>query len=132
MEGIRIANSLVDWLNEKITDPTTFEWNWDRVPFFGPRSKVRSGVIDAKWRERENYAAQRGGVPRRGNGGGRGFEFPENPTPPRPSVGVSGYTPLPRCPYKVGLARDYTPDRPPSNLILRLRKCVTGASYHDF
>ena len=52
MQGVLKANSLVDWLNGKTTDPATFEWQWDRIPFFGPVPKVRSGNVDSKWQER--------------------------------------------------------------------------------
>ena len=52
MEAVRKANSLVDWLDEKITNPVTFEWGWDRLPFFGPTSRVRHGEIDARWQQR--------------------------------------------------------------------------------
>ena len=56
-------------------------------------------------RVRIMYAAQRGGVPRRGFGGGRGwsevsgrgFELSENPTPPRPAP-ASGFRGIPRYP----------------------------------
>ena len=51
MEGVLKANSLVDWLDEKITDPKTHEWGWDRIPFFGDRSKTRCEV-HAKWQKR--------------------------------------------------------------------------------
>ena len=40
MEGIRQANSLVDWLNEDIEEPKTHLWGWDRRAFFGPRSNL--------------------------------------------------------------------------------------------
>ena len=47
--AVREANSLVDWLNEDVKDPQNHQWGWDRVPFFGPRSKVRFGEkSDAK------------------------------------------------------------------------------------
>ena len=52
MNGILCANSLFDWLNEKITDPRTFDWGWDRVRFFGPIPQVRGKEIDARWRQR--------------------------------------------------------------------------------
>ena len=41
MRGKKMANSLVDWLNEEIKDPTTHEWGWDRVAFFGPKKRSR-------------------------------------------------------------------------------------------
>ena len=57
MEAIREANSLVNWFNEEIKDPQTHQWGWDRVAFYGPRSRVRSGEKrDAKWQERLNAA----------------------------------------------------------------------------
>ena len=56
MEGIRTANSLVDWLDEKIADPATYEWTWDRRPFFGPRSIVRFGPKVERWEQRVEAA----------------------------------------------------------------------------
>ena len=57
MNAVREANSLIDWLNEDIKDPKTHQWGWDRVAFFGPRSKVRSGKgEDPKWQERIDAA----------------------------------------------------------------------------
>ena len=52
MQGVLKANALVDWLDEKIANPKTHEWGWDRLPFFGPTSKVRARKPDPKWQER--------------------------------------------------------------------------------
>ena len=52
IEAVRAANSLVDWLDEKITDPATFEWGWDRVRFFGPQRKVRAKEKASQWQQR--------------------------------------------------------------------------------
>ena len=51
MKGVLKANSLVDWLEEKIKDPKTHEWGWDRIPFFGDRSKMR-GEVHPRWQKR--------------------------------------------------------------------------------
>ena len=51
-----MANSLVDWLNEEIKDVTAHEWGWDRVPFFGPTTRVRSRETDLRWEERVRAA----------------------------------------------------------------------------
>ena len=56
MRGVREANSLFDWLNEDIKDPRTYQWGWDRLAFFGPRAKVRSREIDARWQQRVDAA----------------------------------------------------------------------------
>ena len=59
MNGVREANSLVDWLNDEVKDPQTHQWGWDRKAFFGPTTKVRAGGEDPKWQERLD-AAQNG------------------------------------------------------------------------
>ena len=50
MRGIQMANSLVDWLSEEIKDPSSHQWGWDRVPFFGPQKRTRE--VDPKWQQR--------------------------------------------------------------------------------
>ena len=60
MNAVREANSLVDRLSEEVKDPKTHQWGWDRVAFFGPRSKVRSGEkTETKWQERSSAAQPR-------------------------------------------------------------------------
>lgn len=56
MRGIRIANSLVDWLNEEIQDVKTHQWGWDRVVFFGPHKRVGAGESERRWQERVDAA----------------------------------------------------------------------------
>lgn len=52
MQGVPKANSIVDWLDEKITNPRTHEWGWDRLPFFDPTSRSRARKLDPRWQER--------------------------------------------------------------------------------
>ena len=56
MRGIQVANSLVDWLNREIKDVTAHEWGWDRVPFFGPKTRESSREADLRWEERVRAA----------------------------------------------------------------------------
>ena len=52
MQGVLKANSIVDWLDEKIANPKTHEWGWDRLPFFGPTAKGRARTLDPRWQAR--------------------------------------------------------------------------------
>ncbi|MCJ1365549.1 hypothetical protein MMC16_004672 [Acarospora aff. strigata] len=108
------ANSIYDWLQNKIENPETYEWGFDRAPFFGPFKLTGPNGLGSKDRQ-EAWKAE---VERRkvlyGHPPPLQAPPPPSPPPPLPSSREPPPPPPPSPPLQSPPDPPSPPPPPPS------------------